>query len=194
MVIEKYLRRHYVNQFLKRNASLLNVNSALEIGSGEKWRQLDNSITLNCDEDARADLTANAEDLNGIIDNSTFDLILCLEVLEHTQHPEKIISEINRVLKKGGVALISVPFMLEIHSKYDFQIFTKTQLSFLLKDFQKIDIEENGGLYSVLFHLLRMTKIGNQIYPILNNIGYFLDKIIRKNSNICIGYTIIVQK
>lgn len=38
-----------------------------------------------------------------------FDLITCCEVLEHVFHPEKAISEIYRILKKGGYALLSVP-------------------------------------------------------------------------------------
>jgi ubiquinone/menaquinone biosynthesis C-methylase UbiE len=40
---------------------------------------------------------------------ATFDMIICSEVLEHVDHPDKLLSEINRCLKKGGYSLVMVP-------------------------------------------------------------------------------------
>lgn len=42
-------------------------------------------------------------------DPSTFDKIICSEVIEHILSPEKALSEIARVLKPGGLAAISIP-------------------------------------------------------------------------------------
>lgn len=41
--------------------------------------------------------------------NETFDKILCTEVIEHIQNTHEILGEANRVLKKGGVLVASVP-------------------------------------------------------------------------------------
>jgi 2-polyprenyl-3-methyl-5-hydroxy-6-metoxy-1,4-benzoquinol methylase len=41
--------------------------------------------------------------------NSTFDLIVCSEVLEHLEHPIFGARELYRVLKPGGSAIISMP-------------------------------------------------------------------------------------
>jgi SAM-dependent methyltransferase len=38
-----------------------------------------------------------------------FDLVACLDVLEHVQDAERVLGEIYRVLKPGGVALATVP-------------------------------------------------------------------------------------
>ncbi|MEK7066667.1 MAG: class I SAM-dependent methyltransferase, partial [Patescibacteria group bacterium] len=38
-----------------------------------------------------------------------FDLIICSEVLEHVFSPENIISELHRVLKIGGILILTVP-------------------------------------------------------------------------------------
>ena len=38
-----------------------------------------------------------------------FDVVSCLEVVEHIENPRKLIREIFRVLKPGGCALISTP-------------------------------------------------------------------------------------
>ncbi|MEM4271002.1 MAG: class I SAM-dependent methyltransferase [Candidatus Pacearchaeota archaeon] len=40
--------------------------------------------------------------------NSTFDLIICCEVLEHVTNPEKVVKEIKRVLTPNGTALIEM--------------------------------------------------------------------------------------
>ena len=47
-------------------------------------------------------------DLNVFKDN-TFDIVICFHVLEHIIDDIKAISEIKRVLKKTGIAFISVP-------------------------------------------------------------------------------------
>lgn len=38
-----------------------------------------------------------------------FDAVYCLEVLEHVDHPDKVLDEIYRCLKSGGTCLILVP-------------------------------------------------------------------------------------
>ena len=50
---------------------------------------------------------ANSEAL--AFQDGVFDRITCTEVLEHVFRPEMAIKEISRVLKKGGIALISTP-------------------------------------------------------------------------------------
>jgi SAM-dependent methyltransferase len=40
-------------------------------------------------------------------DDASFDLVLCTQVLEHVQDPAAVLSEIHRVLRPGGAALIS---------------------------------------------------------------------------------------
>ncbi|MCZ8197455.1 MAG: class I SAM-dependent methyltransferase [Flavobacterium sp.] len=63
-----------------------------------------------------------------------FDSMLCTEVLEHVFNIEELLSEFNRVLKKGGIALITTPFMWEEHEMpYDFARYTTPALNFLYK-------------------------------------------------------------
>ncbi len=46
------------------------------------------------------------------VKNEIFDQIICLDVIEHVFEIEKVIREINRVLKKDGYAIITVPTRL----------------------------------------------------------------------------------
>lgn len=48
----------------------------------------------------------NAENLS---DSDRYDFILCTEVIEHTGNPGKVIANIKRILKPGGVAVITLP-------------------------------------------------------------------------------------
>jgi len=41
--------------------------------------------------------------------DESMDVVACLQVLEHLQHPHKAIAEIHRVLKRGGHACIATP-------------------------------------------------------------------------------------
>lgn len=42
-------------------------------------------------------------------EDSFFEAVFCLEMLEHVDNPIKVLSEIHRVLKRGGYAIILVP-------------------------------------------------------------------------------------
>ncbi len=52
-------------------------------------------------------VTASMEELP--FEDDKFDLVVLNFVLEHTVHPEKVLSEINRVLKPDGVFYFSIP-------------------------------------------------------------------------------------
>jgi SAM-dependent methyltransferase len=44
--------------------------------------------------------------------DGSFDVALCLQLLEHTPYPEKVVGEIARVLRPGGILFLSAPNML----------------------------------------------------------------------------------
>jgi len=47
--------------------------------------------------------------------NNSIDTVLLLDVLEHLPDPQQCISDIKRVLKPGGCAIIQVPFLYPLH-------------------------------------------------------------------------------
>jgi len=52
-------------------------------------------------------LKGNAEALP--FEDNTFDALLCSEVLEHVEHPDKVLDEIHRVARPGAMFLLTVP-------------------------------------------------------------------------------------
>lgn len=66
--------------------------------------------------------------------DSQFDSALSTEVLEHVFEPDLFLTEINRVLKKGGVFLLSVPFVWDEHEQpYDYGRYSSFGLKYLLE-------------------------------------------------------------
>ncbi|MEX2014760.1 MAG: methyltransferase domain-containing protein [Candidatus Saccharimonadales bacterium] len=98
--------------------------------------------TLDIDEDAGATYTADlCENNSHLISDNHFDYVVCTEVLEHTLQPFDAAAEIERILKPGGLALISVPFNFRIHGPLpDCWRFTEHGLRALFKDFEIIQL------------------------------------------------------
>jgi SAM-dependent methyltransferase len=104
--------------------------------------------TLDIDPSARADYTADICSDTGIPANS-FDFILCTEVLEHTLQPFDAVAEMHRLLRPGGLLLLSVPFNFRIHGPLpDCWRFTEHGIRALLGAgrFDEIQIDEVATL------------------------------------------------
>jgi len=71
-----------------------------------------------------------------------FDIIVCTEVLEHTLDPFSAVKEIYRLLKPGGILILSVPFNFRIPGPLpDCWRFTLYGLKQLLKNFSIVSID-----------------------------------------------------
>jgi SAM-dependent methyltransferase len=80
--------------------------------------------------------------------DSVFDSLFCSEVLEHIFNPDEILPELNRVLKPGAKALITVPFSWNEHEMpYDYARYSSEGIKHL--------VEKNG------FKIVELTKSGN---------------------------------
>ena len=45
--------------------------------------------------------------------NDSFDVVICEQLLEHLNHPERVIEEVARVLRPGGIFVVGVPIFVE---------------------------------------------------------------------------------
>jgi len=65
--------------------------------------------------------------------------------LEHTLDPFGAVKEIYRILKPGGILVMTTPLNFRIHNPLpDCWRFTEHGLRQLLKDFKSVEIIENG--------------------------------------------------
>lgn len=84
-----------------------------------------------------------------------YDYVVAFEVFEHLHDPNQACNEIYRVLKQGGVFLMTMPFMFRIHGDpSDYTRFTKYGLATLLSGFADVDLSPYGGRVSVISDLI----------------------------------------
>lgn len=82
--------------------------------------------------------------------NESFDCTICNAVLEHVKNPNRILIEINRILKPDGLLWVSVPFLQHIHADpYDFRRFTNYGLSFEVES-AGFKVNEIYGSYGII--------------------------------------------
>jgi len=131
------------------------------------------------------------------------DTILCTEVMEHIDNPERTISEFSRVLRPGGMILTTAPFVYPVHDKYDFFRYSPDGLAAIMKrhGFEVELIEPLSGTAATLALLFNLywfnigfiwTKwlypVGVLLRPLLwllcfvfNVIGIIFEKIVRSD-------------
>lgn len=86
--------------------------------------------------------------------NETYDSVICIEVLEYVRTPERAVEEIARVLKPGGVAVVSVPFMYRTHD--DVLRYTNTYLEDLFSHhFENVRCVAIGNAYTVILTIVK---------------------------------------
>lgn len=159
------LRRYFVDEFLTRQIPGLATKSlVLDLGGSRitKRGQFDiegyplRIVYLNLSTIKRPHIQADAARLP--FSTATFGAIICTEVLEHVPDPQIVLHEAARVLRPGGILLITVPFLFGIHADpYDFGRYTDHYWSQTLKatGFGDSEIEKQGLFWSVLVDLLR---------------------------------------
>lgn len=107
------MRHRAVLLYLRDDVRLLESQAdVLDVGPAEAMRRRlssDGSLGyLSVDLDpALADVRADITDMQ--FADASFDFVLCVHVLEHVPEDRKAISELFRVLRPGGTALIQVP-------------------------------------------------------------------------------------
>lgn len=90
------------------------------------------------------------------VESDSFDSVLSSEVFEHVFNLEEVLGELHRVLKKGGVMLITCPFVWKEHEvPNDFARYTHFALKHLFEKngFKVRTMDKSGNFIEVLFQL-----------------------------------------
>ncbi|MAG07426.1 hypothetical protein CMI46_01260 [Candidatus Pacearchaeota archaeon] len=184
-----YLHFSEVLRGIKKYAHKIN-GTVLDIGAGKSpYRKFFKNTTKHIKLDNHdypgidiiADITKKIP-----LKSESIDSVVCIQVLEHINKPEKPIKEIHRILKKGGCCLLTTHMAAPLHGEpYDYYRFTKYGLKDLFKDFKHVEITPNGGAVLSIMQLInwgfseKVPKLISLplIYSI-NLIGKTMDKLI----------------
>lgn len=158
--------RRFQNRFLKKFAKGIKDKKILEIGSGRKIRgkyvysvkrffDMSNEFIMS---DINQMYGHKVVDITKMDFKESFDLILCLNVLEHIYDFKMGIDNIHKALKKDGTAVISLPVFYPFHDiPNDYWRFTEYSLVKLFSNFKSIKIKHKGLrampiMYIVILH------------------------------------------
>lgn len=170
-----FITRRYLYLQIKDKSKHFKAGALLDIGCGtkpyqvlfevEKYIGMDYSKE-GANQNSNADIVYEGKQFP--IKDESFEYALATEVLEHVFEPENFIKEIHRVLKEGGLLLVTVPFVWDEHEQpYDFGRYTSFGLRHLF--------EKNG------FEVVEQHKTGNFITTIGQMTATYFFYIFSKN-------------
>lgn len=191
----------------------------LDIGCGNKpyEKKFEGKITeyIGCDivqsDMQKVDVLCEANNIP-LPDNS-FDTAFSTQTIEHVEDHQGLVNEAYRLLKPGGVFIVSGPMYWHLHEEpYDFFRFTKYGFKYIFEKagFQVIETNANGGTWATtgqsLIHSFSLSKSRNffirssrflfirlRIYWLVNVFFGWLDKVDNNPAN-TLNYVVVGQK
>jgi SAM-dependent methyltransferase len=143
--------------------------------------------------------------------DESFDSALATEVLEHVFNPDKFLAEIQRVLRKGGMLLLTAPFVWDEHSQpYDYARYSSFGVAYLVKKhgFEIVEQRKTAPDVRALFQLLNCYFY--KIIPFKNYrlrmccyfiftapttiMGLVVSKILPKNQDLYLSNILLLKK
>ena len=155
--------------------------------------------------DIQSDITAIP------LPDASFDVVMCIEVLEHVPDPLSAFRELDRLLKPGGLMIITAPFASLTHfAPYHFSTgFTKYfYTNILTEGYIILEIESNGNFFEYLAQeTRRVPDIAKQYSKqklrfmdrlVIQKMLQLLEKLNKKGNKsdelLCFGHHIFAQK
>lgn len=204
-------RRYYLDKCLSENISYLH-GKILDIG-GKKankrgafrppLKQVESWEYLNTDLSTKPDIRAGAEQIP--VSDGSYNTVLLTEVLEHIQDPLQVLAEAYRVLAPEGILVLSMPFLVPVHSDpHDYQRWTREKLELELEKvgFKIKAFNSMGGIIAVIWDLMHRQCSSEAFLPRIIGKGLFylaplfkvFDKLVSNQKGITTGYFLIAQK
>lgn len=166
--LDRFYIRKSILKSIKNNLPLFK-GELLDIGCGkmpykefiqqnsliEKYVGLDIESAKIYDVNIKPDFTWDG--ITMPFENNLFETAYATEVLEHCPKPEIVMSEVNRILKPGGIFFFTVPFLWPLHEvPHDEFRYTPFSLKRLLEEsgFVNVDIKATGGWNASMAQML----------------------------------------
>lgn len=192
-------RDQIFHELSKKNCS--NKKLILVVGCGNQGPQLERYFKLcdtafvfcDVDKNADADIFCDSHELP--IKSNSFNGVITTAVLEHVLYPDKVVSEIYRVLKDDGFIYTEIPFLQSVHEgAYDFTRFTMSGHRRLLEYFKEIESGMVAGPGTALvwsiddfMKSLTANRAMSKMFSVLSRVMFFwikyFDYLMKNNPN-----------
>jgi SAM-dependent methyltransferase len=175
----------------------------------DKYIGVDWTNTLH---NSKADIVSNLNEKIELPDQYA-DTIISLSVMEHLCEPQIFLNESYRILKDGGMIVLSVPWMWWIHeAPYDYFRYTPYGLKYMFEKagFKDIHVQPVSGFFTMWFlkmnyfseSWIRGSKIRQgvtralltPIWYLVQKLAPWLDSLHRGWSLESVGFFVVAKK
>jgi SAM-dependent methyltransferase len=186
-LVNRYLWRNIERAIREAKASLpIDSPVVLDVGCGHKpyrdWFGPVRYFAMDwAAKDSSPDFLGDACRIP--IQTGTIDIVFSTQVIEHVPKPDQMLKEFKRVLKRGGILILTGPMYWPLHEEpFDFYRFTKYGFEQLLSDnsFSRWEIREDGGDWAQLGLALCLKLNGKMLMPVrclVNLLGEILGSL-----------------
>lgn len=175
---------------------------------GDRWVGVDHPASMAGSYGAltSADVLADGHHLP--FREGEFDTVLCTQMLEHVADPAKVLSEAARVLRPGGILILTAPMVWPLHEEpFDFFRYTQHGLRHLLEQaglevVQAIQRGRGAAALGQAFLDLHFTgrspSVLNRLYKqalcrVVNQFCVWLDRF-RPATRLALGWAVAARK
>lgn len=164
--------RRPLAEWLQGEGAVADGKRVLDVGCGVKpyypfFAAASEYVGVDVQDNPSADLTGSVEALP--VEDASFDIVLCTQVLEHVDDPALAVRELHRVTAPGGRVLASTHGVMLYHpNPQDLWRWTHTGLERLFRDngFEDVTVQPGAGSAEALAML-----IGNFLHLLAKRAG-----------------------
>ncbi len=144
-------------------------------------------------------------------EDGSFDSLVANQVFEHVFNPEQFLDEMFRVLKPGGMLLMTIPFVWDEHEQpYDFARYSSFGIRCLLEDhgFEVVEQHKSMDDVRVIFQMInayiyKKTVTGNAwvnlaitvlLMAPFNLMGVIMGFVLPRNPDLYLDNIILARK
>lgn len=140
--------------------------------------------------------------------SESFDVVVSNQAIEHVREPQMFVSEASRVLKSGGIMILTAPQLWCLHEKpHDYYRFTRYALELLCatNNLEVEVLEERYGAFATIGQMIALmvylpnsisrmrTHAARLIFGPAQVIGKLLDRLFY-NPDLTLGYVVVARK
>ncbi len=188
----------------KENVSVLDVGGRLQPYRGPLGARVTRYVSVDLQAGPLVNVAATGEALP--FQDEEFDFVICTQVLEYCPYPERAVSEIRRVLRKGGIAFLSVPSVFVRDSDNECWRFLPQGVRHILRDFEAVEVLPEGNSITGLFRTMNVFLVVFfkpkflvpvlqwTVVPFLNLAGKLLQKLGGANTQFTANFSAWARK
>jgi SAM-dependent methyltransferase len=202
-------RRRIFSQWLARLSSseldVLDVGGRIQPYRALIANRVRRYIALDLRLTPLVDVVTRGEQLP--LGDSRFDVVICTQVLEYVAQPSLVFAEIHRVLRPGGVLLLSVPGACLVDAEEECWRFLPAGLRYLLGGFARVEVVAEGSSVTGFFRTVNTCldmfvryPAARSVYrlslaPLVNLGGALAEKLYgRHNEQFAVNYSVLAEK